>query len=439
MSNPALGGRMRRLAPRGSLRRSIGVLAGGHALAQVVAAISYPFLTRLYDPTEFGAFAATASLLGLVLVVTCLTFDHAVPLPEEDETAGELVILCVLATLAFCACTAVALLVAHEQILGVIHAGALASYWWVLVAAQAAGGLYLALTGWAVRDRDFGALATARLGQGVATAGTQVLTGVAGASAAGLLAGDALGRIAGAGRLSARRLRRLLAAVGDTSRARLRATARRYRRFPLVASWPLLVNATALEAPLLLLVAFYGAEVGGHFALAQRLIGAPVTLAVLSIGQVFVAEAAELRREGSAELTLLFGTVLRRLVAVGMPLMLLVPVPALLLVGPIFGQDWREAGVFIAILTPLYAAQLLTSPLGGTLTVLERQDLLLVRELVRIGLLAVAVLIAELLRFSAAGAVAMLSAGGTLAYLVYGAISWHALRAYDRGRDDRAR
>ena len=91
----------------------------------------------------------------------------------------------------------------------------------------------------------------------------------------------------------------------------------------------------------------------------------------------------------------------------------------------------------MAILTPLYAAQLLTSPLGGTLTVLERQDLLLVRELVRICLLAVAIVIAELLQFPAAGAVAMLSAGGTLAYVAYGAISWHALRAYDRERDGR--
>jgi O-antigen/teichoic acid export membrane protein len=124
---------------------------------------------------------------------------------------------------------------------------------------------------------------------------------------------------------------------------------------------------------------------------------------------------------------------------VGVPLMLLVPVPALLLVPPIFGESWSEAGVFIAILTPLYAAQLLSSPLGGTLTVLERQDLLLVRELARICLLGAAIVIAELLAFPAAAAVAMLSAGGTLAYVVYGAISFHALRAYDRERDERAR
>ena len=437
MTGATLAGWLRRLAPRGSLWRSVGVIASGHALAQAVAAVSYPFLTRLYSPAQFGSFAAAASLLGLVLVVSCLAYDHAIPLPERDDTAGDLVVLSVLATIALSTLTAVVLIVAGEQILGVIHATALASVWWLLVAAQAAGGLYLALTGWAVRGRDFGDLATARAGQGVATAGTQLLAGVAGAAAAGLMAGDALGRSVGAGRLAARRLGALAAAIAGTTHARLRATAGRYRRFPLVATWPLLVNATALEAPLLLLAAFYGAEVGGHFALAQRLIGAPVALAVLSIGQVFVAEAAGLRRDGSAELTPLFGSTLRRLVAVGTPLILLVPLPALLLVAPIFGEDWREAGVFMAILTPLYAAQLLTSPLGGTLTVLERQDLLLVRELVRICLLAVAIVIAELLQFPAAGAVAMLSAGGTLAYVAYGAISWHALRAYDRGRDGR--
>jgi lipopolysaccharide exporter len=417
-------------ALRGDLRRAVAIVAGGHVLAYAVAAVSYPILSRLYDPSEFGAFAAAAALLVVVLTIVCLTYDRAVPLPERDEVAGDLIVVCVLATIALTALSTLALVVAGEQILGLLNAEALAPYWWLFAGALVAGGLYLALTGWAVRHRDFKGIATARMGQSVAVAVTQVAAGVAGASSAGLLAGDALGRTAGSAQLSARSWRQLGRAVSRTTWARVRWAARRYRRFPLLGSWPMLINAISLDAPLLLLITFYGAETGGLFAFAQRLIGAPVTLVVLSIGQVFFAEAARQVRAG-ARLTPMFRTALRKLAIAWIPVVVLAPLLAVLLVSPVFGSEWSTSGTYIAILTPLYTAQVLSAPFA-ILEVLERQDLLVVREVLRIVLLTVAIVCAQLLALSALWAVVLLSAAGTCAYLIHGGIAWYALTTYDR-------
>ncbi len=114
--------------------------------------------------------------------------------------------------------------------------------------------------------------------------------------------------------------------------------------------------------------------------------------------------------------------------------MLALAIAAELLVGTVFGQQWHEAGTYILILAPLYTMQLLSSPLGGILDVLERQDLLLVREVARIVLLTAAIGVAELLSLSAVWAIILLSGAGTLAYLFYGAISWHALMVPPTGR-----
>jgi O-antigen/teichoic acid export membrane protein len=422
-------------ALRGDLRRAVAVVASGHALAYGLAAISYPILSRIYEPEEFGAFAAGAALLAIVITITCLTYDRAVPLPERDETAGDLIVVCVLATIAVTSLTAVALIVAGPQILGLVNAEALAPYWWLFAAAQTAGGLYLALTGWAIRHRDFNGIAIARVGQSVGTAVTQVTTGIAGASSAGLLAGDALGRTAGSAQLSARALRQLRSLLSRSTLGRVRWAGRRYRRFPLLGSWPMLINAISQDAPLLLLIAFYGANTGGLFAFGQRLIGAPVALGVLSIGQVFFAEAAGHVRARSP-LTPVFRTTLRKLVAACVPFLLLAPLLAVLLVGPLFGSEWSTTGVYIAILTPMYTAQVLSAPFA-ILEVLERQDLLVVRELLRISLLALAISAAQLFALSALGAVVLLSAAGTCAYAVHGAIAWYALTSYDKARDRR--
>jgi O-antigen/teichoic acid export membrane protein len=427
-------GRRLRGAFGGDLRRAVAIVAGGHALAYAVAGVSYPILSRLYEPSEFGAFAAAAALLVVVLTIVCLTYDRAVPLPERDETAGDLIVVCVLATIALTTLVTLALAVAGPQILGLFNAEALAPYWWLFAAALVAGGLYLALTGWAVRDRDFKGIATARMGQSVAVAVTQVAAGVAGASSAGLLAGDALGRTAGGAQLSGRAWRRLGRALSRTTRARVRWAARRYRRFPLLGSWPTLINAISQDAPLLLFITFYGASTGGLFALAQRLIGAPVALVVLSIWQVFFAEAARQVRAG-ARLTPIFRTALRKLAVAWVPFIILAPLLAVLLVGPVFGSEWSTTGTYIAILTPLYTAQVLSAPFA-ILEVLERQDLLVVREVLRILLLTVAIVVAQLLALSALWAVVLLSAAGTCAYLIHGGIAWYALTTYDRARGE---
>ena len=426
--------RITRVAPSGGLRRAVAIIAGGQALAAIIVALTYPVTARLYTPAQFGAFATIVSLLSLVLTVTCLTYDQAIPLPERQEMAADLVVLSLICTVVITAICTLVLLLFGEDLLDRFDAGGLASYWWLIGLAQLAGGLYVALTGWAIRTRDYRGLAVARLGQAIVASAGQVVAGVAGAGAAGLVFGDGLGRAAAGGRLSARAGQELRRSAAGVSFDRLRRSAVRYRRFPLIGSWSTLINSIGFEAPLLLLVAFYGSENGGLFAFAQRLIGAPVALVVLAVGQVFMAEAAERARDPSGDLLELFRTTLKRLALVAAPLMLCVAVGATVLVGPVFGSDWAEAGTYIVILTPLYTMQLLSSPLAGTLAVLERQDLALVRELVRILLLTIAIVIAQTLSLSATWAVVLLSAAGSFAYVLYGLISLHALRVDARRR-----
>jgi O-antigen/teichoic acid export membrane protein len=425
---------MTRVVPSGGLRRAVVTIAGGQALAAILVALTYPATTRLYTPAEFGAFAAVVSLLSLVLTVTCLTYDQAIPLPEKEETAADLVVLSLIGTVVITTVCAAVLLLFGRQLLGRFDAQALASYWWLLALAQLAGGVYVAFTGWAIRARDYNGLAVARLAQAVLSSAGQVGAGVAGAGAPGLVLGDGLGRAAAGGRLSRRVREQLLRSMGDVTVDRLSRTAIRYRRFPLIGSWSTLINSIGFEAPLLLLVAFYGSSTGGLFAFAQRLIGAPVALVVLAVGQVFVAEAAGRARDDATDLVEFFRATLRRLALIAAPLMLCIALGATLLVEPLFGSKWKEAGTYILLLAPLYTMQLLSSPLGGILAVLERQDLALVREVVRILLLALAIGAARALALSATWAVILLSGAGTLAYVLYGFISWHALQVDARRR-----
>ena len=71
-----------RLLPRASFARSVGVLAGGTAVAQGIGVLALPLITRLYTPEDFSVLAAYASILGIVAGVACLRLDVASQCPR---------------------------------------------------------------------------------------------------------------------------------------------------------------------------------------------------------------------------------------------------------------------------------------------------------------------------------------------------------------------
>lgn len=295
---------------------------------------------------------------------------------------------------------------------------------------QLGGGVVSAFTNWAIRTKTFSAIAAMRLTQSVALVATQVGLGAIGLGAPGLLVGDVVGRASGSSRLGRAAWRTHAQAFRRVSWAGIRTAARRYRQFPIFSSWSALLSALAMQAPILALVALYGTQVGGRYALADRVGSVPLALVAGAVGQVFIAESARLARDQPAALRSLFGRTTRSLArtAIGPAAVLAVSAPVL--AGAVFGADWGEAGLFVAILAPMYYLTFVMSATGDILYVLERQDLHLAREVLRFGFLGGAIPLAALIGLPAIGAVGLLSAAGCVAYVLYGLISWRAVLAF---------
>jgi hypothetical protein len=215
--------------------------------------------------------------------------------------------------------------------------------------------------------------------------------------------------------------------------------ARRYRRFPLLTLPASVLNMIGLQAPLLLIVALFGASVGGQFALATRVMAAPLALLSNAIGKPYFAEAARLAHQDPAGLRGLFLSTTRSLALISIVPIILAAVLSPILFGLVFGEEWSEAGWFAAILAPMYFLQLLTNPTHGTLTVLERQDLHLQRELGRMVIIGGAVVVAWALSLEARYAVFLVMLAGVATYTWYGWTSWRAIVAHDEARAERIR
>lgn len=401
-------------------------IVAGTGVAQLITIVFSPVLTRVYSPSDYGIYSVAVSIL-ILSVVTCLRYEYAIPLPKDDVAAANLLGLSLLANLGMSAATGVFLLLFGPWLLGLFGASVLGPYIVLLALAQAATGFVSAFTNWAIRTKDFSAIAVNRLYQSGAGVGVQVGLGLGGFGAPGLLLGAVAGSLAGSVRLAQAAWRTHADAFRCVTWGGVRAAAVRYRRFPILSSWSALLGQLGLRAPFLLLVAFFGIEVGGQYALAERLCYLPLTLVAGSVGQVFISEGARLVREQPRELHRLFGRTTWNLARVAIGPAIAIAVAAPLLTGIVFGHQWQEAGLFVAVLVPMFYLAFVLTSTGDILYVLERQGLHLVREIIRISFLGGSVIVAGVLHASPLGAVAALSAAGCVTYVLYGLISWRAI------------
>jgi O-antigen/teichoic acid export membrane protein len=154
--------------------------------------------------------------------------------------------------------------------------------------------------------------------------------------------------------------------------ADLRTVAGRYRDFPIFTTWAALLDMVGRQAPQLILAALFNASVVGLYAMAARLIALPASFLSTSVAAVFFQHAAAARAARQDErFRRDVLTVVCRLNTVGLPL-----VAAAALLGPpvvtvVFGQRWREAGQYVALLAPVVFAMFVTSPVTILFSVLE--------------------------------------------------------------------
>ena len=402
-------------------------LISGTGAAQVVAIAASPLLTRLYSPSEFGAFAAAAAIVGILVTVACLAYDYAIPLPQSDATAADVAAIALLATLATSLVTAVMLSLVGSSILASVDAAALYPYVLLLALGQFAGGAVSTMSAWAVRTTTYAAIALNRLTQGLSTVGLQLLLGVLGAGVLGLLLGLVIGSLAGLMRLARSAWQRNAADFSAVTWNGVRAVAVRYRRFPMLALPSNLLNGVSLQAPLLLVAALFEASVAGQFALAQRVIALTPTLVANAVSQAFLGEASRVAREDQRQLRPLFARTTRTLaVAAILPIVAVAAVsPAVF--GVVFGTEWQHAGLYVTVLAPMYYLQFVTNPTAPILDILERQDLFLAGEVARLVLLGLVVASCVAFGLDDLAAIALVSAAGCAAYALKGLLSYHAI------------
>lgn len=359
----------------GSSGRDIAYLSSGAMLSQIVLVVGQIVTARLYGPAEFGHFAVVLAWASILAVLATMRYEMAIPLAETEEGAGALTRLCVVTASVVSVGT---LLVLGGLALAGTSPGLLAGgTWWTIPFILWGTAVFAAIRMAASRAGDFARVGRAGVLASLVQVLAQVGLGLVGWSP-GLAVGQGLGRVVNAARMTTREVVR-----GGAS---MRAAAVRWRRMPLLNTFPALLNVVSVGAVAPLVARWYGVAFAGQFGFATRLLAAPAVLLGQAVSQVLFPKLARLDRDSEGARA---GAELRRateaLALVSLPVFSVVWLLGPELFAVVFGARWREAGVLAAVMAPWLAANFVSSPLSTYATVRDRLGRILLISLAEAG------------------------------------------------------
>jgi O-antigen/teichoic acid export membrane protein len=404
---------------------AVGVLVGGTGLAAAISAVVLPILTRLYTPGDFSVLAVYTSLVGIISVSACLRFDVAIPIPERDEEAANLLALALFFAFGFSLLLAVLVLLMPAQIASALRQPVLAPYLWLVPVGIFFSSGYSAIQYWAIRKKEFGTIASMRMSQAGAAAGVQISFGWLHLGFFGLILGTIVNNGLGFLALLFRMARTGRVVIGAVEPMNMRSTFSAYYRFPKYSALEALSNNAGIQLPIIMIAAMTTGPEAGFLLLALTIIQAPMSLLGTAISQVYLSRAPdEFRRD---RLNAFTASVFGGLVKTGVGPLIFGAILAPELFAKIFGEEWHRSGVLLAWMTPWFVMQFVASPISMALHVTNQQKAALVLQIFGFLLRTLSVYAASIYRSDLISETYAVS--GFVFYFVYLVVVFHVVDA----------
>lgn len=344
----------------GKVLKRAGWLGVGTAAGQAIVLASTPFLARIFDPSQFGVFALIITAGNIAIAIGSARFDFGLPSAADDEVPG-LVRICVAIAAGLALVVAAGAMTVHLMV--PMHgAGASVAAQPVLLGLcvffaatfQSASSLLL-------RQERVGAMAGLRAAQGVVFAVLALGTPL------GLLWSHALSFALGLIFLPA-----TLRAPGLP----MRVVASRYRQFAALGLPGATLDVVGYSLCIWIVTSIYGAAASGEFSQVQRIIGAPLMLASISLGQILLRQTAEHADDRPAVRALLL-RVMALMIAGGLGVILFLALFGAPLLRLLLGTKWHIDTVTIVSIAIAVFVRATVSPISTVLATYRRFDLAL--------------------------------------------------------------
>lgn len=404
-------------------------LGGGTALGQIIVVLSTPVITRLYGPEEIGIMGIFIAFISFLSVGAGLRYDMAIVSAKDDKEADDLLLI----TLFFTFPTAILSSIVMVLMIrfNILSYGKL-PVWCALAAGVALllTGFFTALRYWTVRNDNFKGVSTALISQGCGRSAATILMGLLHTGWIGLLVGEIIGRSLGIGRLVRLAGKNIKDSIRSMDVRLLRGLLSKYWKFPAVVLPSSLLDSLGIIT-IPLVSTLFGTYAAGQFLLVQSIVSLPSALITNSVADVFHSRISEAHRTNHHQIRPILWRVTKKLFIIScliyIPLMFIAP----FVTGIIFGREWDEAGIMLAILAPISLFGMVVGPVSRLLMVVNRPELKFWVDIVRLIFPNLALVIMYNIGYGLNQVLIVYSIISSVSYMLYFWMIWYSTRTGD--------
>ena len=337
----------------------VGVGIGGGLGAILVAT---PFLARIHGPAEFGALALFLTASNIATALGCARYDVAIASAEQALLAP-LFRICAVLAIAFGTTCILALLLMSASlpasaILDKLHHNA-----GLLGACMVMSALYQAESALLLRQGRVRWLAALRVAQGMGFA----LLGLTGHVS--LIWAHTLSYLPAIALLCV-----ISALQGPVNRRLMVETARRYSDFPRFGLPGAVFDVIGYSLCIWVVIEVFGAISGGEWSQIQRVVGAPLMLCSIAVGQVLLVQSAQ-HRDNRRGLRRLFLQIELAMLALLVGIVAIMAIAGEDIFHLLLGEDWHVGAPFAILVSIAVFIRAAVSPLSSILVTFRRLDL----------------------------------------------------------------
>lgn len=397
---------------------SILLISGGTALAQILSVLGSPIITRLYSTEEYGVLTMYIAFISVISSVGALKYEWAIPISEDEKEASQVLVLSLSIITIITILGFSFLFLFNDLIFGLVTSEALASYSFFIPIGYFFTSLYIVLSQWALREKNYLALSQTKIIQSFIQNFIKIGAGLLKLGPAGLIIGNILGQSSGILRLSGGIKKILISITKVAGLNEIKYVAKKYRKYPMYSAPSQILNTLGLQLPTILLSVLYGVEVIGYYGLANSVVSLPMTFIGNSVADVFYAEIASSKNKDNQKIKRLSLSLVKKLILIG-----LIPLIFLLFFGEflfvfVYGSGWEMAGQYAQILAFLVYARFVFTPLSRVYQVFQRQKEAFILDALRVIIVLVTFVIASYFNLNSSLFLIIYTIGMSILYFI---------------------
>ena len=362
---------------RKSFLKGALILSLAPIVTQLFSFVILPFITRMYDPEDFGVYSSIVSVAGVLSVMQGLGYHQAIVLPKSDSIAKIIYNTCLIITILLSVLYLLVFLLIPDFFIVRYIPQAILDFKYSILMLILLHGLYSCLSMMNIRRGNYKIIAISRVLRVVVTKFTIISLGLfMFVSHSNLIYADVFASVAVS----------LVLLYGTKNiyfkqKANIKLIQKvlyKYRQFPVYNLPADVVFRLKQAVVVVLLLKFFGGEVVGYYAMALLILSIPSTIIGSAIGEVLYKESAEYN--GNDELKKILLETLTLMLSVSLIIFLSLALSSYRVIPLLLGDNWSGASSVISILVIICFGDFVIGPFLNILKVRNRQKVILIYQ-----------------------------------------------------------